>query len=153
MTEAASESRLVFQIYIRATADAVWQAITETEFRRQYFYGSTIETDFRPGSPLRSVSPDGELWSDDVVLECEPPHVLSHTWRSLWDAEAADEPASRVTWRVEPQDAGVCKLTVVHDQLEDSPATARGVSGGWAFIISGLKSVLETGEPLATLPG
>ncbi len=153
MTEAASETRLVFQIYIRATADDVWQAITETEFRRQYFYGSTIESDFRPGSPLRSVSPDGELWSDDVVLECEPPHVLSHTWRSLWDPEAADEPASRVTWRVEPQDGGVCKLTVVHDQLEDSPATARGVSGGWAFIISGLKSVLETGEPLATLPG
>jgi len=153
MTEAASETRLVFQIYIRATAEDVWQAITETEFRRQYFYGSTIESDFRPGSPLRSVSPDGELWSDDVVLECEPPHVLSHTWRSLWDPEAADEPASRVTWRVEPQDGGVCKLTVVHDQLEDSPATARGVSGGWAFIISGLKSVLETGEPLATLPG
>ena len=153
MTEAASDTRLVFQIYIRATAEDVWRAITETEFRRQYFYGSTIESDFRPGSPLRSVSPDGELWSDDVVLECEPPHVLSHTWRSLWDPEAADEPASRVTWRVEPQDGGVCKLTVVHDQLEDSPATARGVSGGWAFIISGLKSVLETGEPLATLPG
>lgn len=151
MTEAA-ESRLVFQIYIRASADRVWQAITETEFRRQYFHGSTIESDFRPGSPLRSVSPDGELWGDDIVLECEPPHLLSHSWRSLWDPEAADEPASRVTWRIEPQDGGVCKLTVTHDQLEDSPATARGVSGGWAFIISGLKSVLETGEPLAPVP-
>ncbi len=152
MTDAATESRLVFQIYIRATAEKVWQAITETEFRRQYFYGSTIESDFRPGSPLRSVSPDGELWGDDTVLECEPPHVLSHTWRSLWDEDAAGEPESRVTWRVEPQDGGVCKLTVTHDRLEGSPATARGVSGGWAFIISGLKSVLETGQPLSGNP-
>ncbi len=155
MTEAISkaipESRLVFQIYIRATGEKVWEAITKTEFRRQYFYGSTIDSDFRPGSPLRSLSPEGELWGDDVVLECDPPHLLSHTWRSLWDAEAADEPESRVTWRVEPQDDEVCKLTVVHDRLEASPATARGVSGGWAFIISGLKSVVETGEPLTRL--
>jgi uncharacterized protein YndB with AHSA1/START domain len=152
MTETATEPRLVFQIYIRATSEQVWEAITETEFRRQYFFGSTIDSDFSPGSPLRSLSPDGELWSDDIVLECRPPHLLSHTWRSLWDREAVDEPASRVTWRVEPHADGVCKLTVVHDQLEDSPATARGVSGGWAFIISGLKSVLETGESLATTP-
>jgi uncharacterized protein YndB with AHSA1/START domain len=152
MTEAVAEPRLVFQIYIRAAPEKVWQAITETEFRRQYFFGSTIESDFRPGSPLRSLSPDGELWGDDTILECEPPHLLSHTWRSLWDLEAIDEPASRVTWRVEPQTGGVCKLTVIHDQLEASPATARGVSGGWAFIISGLKSVLETGEPLAAMP-
>lgn len=152
MTEAVTESRLVFQIYIRATAEQVWQAITETEFRRQYFFGSTIESDLKPGSSLRSMSPEGELWSDDTVLECEPPHLLSHTWRSLWDPQAVDEPPSRVTWRVEPQEATVCKLTVTHDQLEASPATARGVSGGWAFIISGLKSVVETGEPLATVP-
>ena len=152
MSEAALEPRLVFQIYIRATVETLWQAITETEFRRQYFFGSTIDTDFRPGSPLRSVSPDGELWGDDTVLECEPPHLLSHTWRSLWDPEARDEPESRVTWRIEPQERELCKLTVVHDQLEASPATARGVSGGWAFIISGLKSLLETGEPLAGSP-
>ena len=152
MTDTATESRLVFQIYIRATAAQVWQAITKTEFRRQYFYGSTIDSDFTPGSPLRSLSPDGELWSDDTVLECEPPHLLSHTWRSLWDPHAVDEPPSSVTWRVEPQEGTVCKLTVIHDQMEASPATARGVSGGWAFIISGPKSVLETGEPLATSP-
>lgn len=112
--------------------------------------------DRRVGLPARLpaavTEPDGELWSDDLVLECEPPHLLSHTWRSLWDREAVDEPASRVTWRIEPQTGGVCKLTVTHDQLEGSPATAHGVSGGWAFIISGLKSLLETDEPLATVP-
>ena len=152
MTDASTEARLVFQIYIRATTESVWEAITQTEFRRQYFYGSTIESSFEPGAPLRSMSPEGELWGDDTVLECDPPHLLSHTWRSLWDPAAADEPASRVTWRVEPQTPGVTKLTVVHDRLEDSPATAAGVSGGWAFIISGLKSVLETGAPLADAP-
>lgn len=150
MTEAANQSPLVFQIYIRATVEQVWQAITETEFRRQYFFGSTIESDFKRGALLTSVSPTGELWGQDIVLECEPPHLLSHTWRSLWDEDAADEPESRVTWRVEPQDGGVSKLTVTHDRLEASPATTRGVSGGWAFIISGLKSVLETGQPMTT---
>lgn len=150
MTNAVRSGRLVFQIYIRATREQVWQAITQTEFRRQYFYGSTIESTFQPGGPLRSHGPDGELWGDDVVIECSPPHILIHTWRSLWDPAAAGEPASRVTWRVDAQDGGYTKLTVVHDQLEQSPATARGVSGGWAFIISGLKTVLETGTPLTT---
>ncbi len=153
MTDTAASAqtgtdKLVFQIYIRATPEQVWQGITQTEFRRQYFYGSTFESTLEPGSPLRSHSPDGQLWEDDVVLECNPPHLLSHTWRSLWDPAAANEPESRVTWRVEGQEGGVTKLTVVHDRLEQSPATARGVSGGWAFIISGLKSVLETGSPL-----
>jgi uncharacterized protein YndB with AHSA1/START domain len=150
VTTSASSDRLVFQIYIRATAPQVWEAISETEFRRQYFFGSTIETTFEPGSPLRSHSPDGGLWGDDVVLACDPPYLLVHTWRSLWDPEAAAEPPSRVTWRVEEQDGGLTKLTVVHDQLEQSPATSRSVSGGWALVISGLKTLLETGAPLTT---
>ena len=150
MTSAAASDRLIFQIYIRATPGQVWEAITETEFRRQYFYGSTIESSFEPGAPLRSHSPEGELWGDDVVVECDPPRVLVHTWRSLWDPAAAAEPPSRVTWRIEEQDGGYTKLTVVHDRLEQSPATARGVSGGWAFIVSGLKTVLETGTPMTT---
>jgi len=150
---ATSTDRLVFQIYIRATPEQVWEGITRTEFRRQYFYGSTIESTFEPGSPLVSHSPDGELWGEDTVLECDPPRLLSHTWRSLWDPSGADEPPSRVTWQVEGQDGGFTKLTVVHDQLEKSPATAQSVSGGWAFIISGLKSVLETGAPLTDSRG
>ncbi|WP_425953364.1 SRPBCC family protein [Xylanimonas sp. McL0601] len=141
-------STLVFQIYIKASPEQVWQGITETEFRRQYFYGSTFESTLEPGSPLRSHSPDGELWGDDVVLECERPHLLVHSSRSLWDRAAADEPPSRVTWRIEDHGDGITKLTVVHDQLGSSPATARGVSGGWALVISGLKTLLETAHPL-----
>ena len=142
--------KLVFQIYIKASPDQVWTGITDTGFRRQYFFGSTFESSLEPGTPLRSHGPDGELWGDDTVLECEPPHLLSHSWRSLWDPAAADEPPSRVTWRIEDQGGGITKLTVVHDQLEQSPATSQGVSGGWALIISGLKTLLETGAPMTT---
>ena len=67
----------------------------------------------------------------------------------LYDPGMAAEPPSRVTWEIEPQPGGVCRLTVVHDGLENSPRTAEGVAGGWMFIISGLKTLLETGEPLA----
>jgi len=72
-----------------------------------------------------------------------------HGWRSLYHPELAEEPESRVTWEIEPQDGGVCKLTVVHDELEGAPKTARSVSGvGWMHVLSGLKTLLETGEPL-----
>lgn len=145
---APATDTLVFQIYIKATPEQVWQAITTTEFRRQYFYGSTIESTFEVGSALRSHGPQGELWEDDVVLECQPPTLLSHSWRSLWAPDAAEEPESRVTWRIEPQDGGCSKLTVTHDRLDESPATAASVRGGWMLIISGLKTVLETGKPL-----
>ena len=70
------------------------------------------------------------------------------TGRALYDEETAAEPRSRVTWQIEPQEGGVSKLTVVHDQLEASPKTAANVAGGWMYILSGLKTLLETGKPL-----
>jgi hypothetical protein len=71
------------------------------------------------------------------------------TWRSLWDAEIAAEPTSRVTWEIQPEDAGYCRLTVVHDRLEQSPLTAATVGGaGWMLVLSGLKTLLETGTGL-----
>ena len=142
--------RQVYQVFIRATPDQLWDAITRPEFTTRYFYGSRVETTGEPGTPFRHRAPDSdELWGDNVVLESERPRRLVHTWRSLYDAELAAEPASRVTWEIEPQPGGVCRLTVVHDELEGSPKTAASVSGGWMFIISGLKTLLETGQPLA----
>ena len=141
---------LVFVIYVRATPERVWSAITDNEFRRQYFHGSTVRTSWEVGSPIRSYGPDGQLRGDNEILRFDPPKVLSHTWRSLYDDELAAEPPSRVTWTVE-EDAdhpGVSKLTVVHDRLEQSPLTARNVRG-WDFILSGLKTVVESGRPLA----
>ena len=73
-----------------------------------------------------------------------------HGWRSLYSSELAAEAASRVSWEIEPQDDGTCLLTVVHDQLEGAPKTAASVSGqGWMGVLSGLKTLLETGTPMA----
>ena len=73
-----------------------------------------------------------------------------HGWRSLYDPELADEQESRVAWEIEPQEGGYCLLTVTHDRLGAAPKTARSVSGaGWMMLLSGLKTLLETGEPLA----
>jgi len=148
--EMADAPKQVYQVYIRATPEQVWDAITQPEFTAQYFFGSKVDTTAEAGDPIRHYAPDGqELWGDDAVLESDRPRRLVHTWRSLYDAELAAEPPSRVSWEIEPQPGGICKLTVVHDQLEGSPRTAASVSGGWMFVISGLKTVLETGSPLA----
>jgi len=83
------------------------------------------------------------------VQEADPPKRLSHSWRALYDEETAAEEPSRVTWEIDPGEGGVAKLTVVHDQLEASPKTAANVAGGWMYILSGMKTLLETGRPLA----
>jgi uncharacterized protein YndB with AHSA1/START domain len=70
-------------------------------------------------------------------------------WRSLFDPEQAVEDESRVTWEIEPQDNGTCLLVIVHDRLEGAPKTAASVAGGWMTVLSGLKTLLETGKPLA----
>ena len=146
----SASPRQVYQVFIRASADQIWDAITRPEFTARYFYGSRVETTAEVGSPIRHRAPDSdELWGDDVIVESERPKRLVHTWRSLYNPELAAEPRSRVTWEIEPQPGGVCRLTVIHDQLENSPKTAEGVAGGWMFVLSGMKTLLETGEPLA----
>jgi len=144
------ETTQVYRIFIRAEAQAIWDAITRPEFTARYFYGSRVETTGDVGTPFRYHSPDGEaLWGDETVLEADPPHRLVVGWRSLWDPELAAEPASRVAWEIEPQDGGYCLLTVVHDRLADSPRTASSVGGtGWMLVLSGLKTVVETGSGL-----
>jgi uncharacterized protein YndB with AHSA1/START domain len=138
----------VYRVFIRATAERIWEAITNPAFTAQYLHGSRIE--FVDGRRV-SHGPDGDLRADAAILEWQPPFRLAHGWRPLYDPELAAEPTSRVTWEIEPQDGGYCKLTVVHDQLEGAPKTAAGVSGdGWMLVLSGLKTLLETGEPLTS---
>ena len=137
----------VYQVFIRATPEEVWDAITKPEFTVRYFHGARVEN-----SPTyhRSFGPDGATWGDAATLEFDPPRKLVHGWRSLYSPELAEEAESRVTWEIEPMDGGVSKLTVVNDQLEGAPKTAQSVSGaGWMYVLSGLKTLLETGEPLA----
>jgi uncharacterized protein YndB with AHSA1/START domain len=145
-----TQTTQVYQVFIKSTPEQIWEAITKPEFTSRYFHGSLADSTFEPGTPYRSWSPDrSKLWIEGEILEADPPRRLSHTWTSLYDPETAGEEPSRVTWEIEPQDGGYSKLTVVHDQLEGAPKTAAGVSGaGWMMVLSGLKTLLETGEPL-----
>lgn len=151
MTSATTASTTqVYQVFIRATAQQIWDAITKPEFTSQYFHGSRVETTAQTGSPIKYYAPDGTtLWGDDTVIEADPPRKLVATWSSLWDEEAAKEEHSRVTWEIAERDAGMCLLTVVHDRLENAPKTAAMIAGeGWMLVLSGMKTLLETGRPL-----
>jgi uncharacterized protein YndB with AHSA1/START domain len=147
MTATEMQTTQVYTIVIKATPEAVWEAITKPEFTERYFYGSHITV---APDHYSSLGPDGDVRGDEPVYEYDPPRKLVHGWRSRYDPELADEDESRVTWEIEPQEDGTCLLTVVHDRLEGAPKTAADVVGvGWMTVLSGLKTLLETGEPLA----
>ena len=136
----------VYSIFIRTTPEKLWEAITTPQFTQQYFYGTRITV---VPDRYESLASDGSDMVKGDVLEFDPPRKFVQSWSSVWDAEQAAEPASRVTWEIEPQDGGYCLLTVTHDQLEGAPLTAVGVSGeGWMWVLSGLKTLLETEQPL-----
>ena len=143
---ATTQTTQLYQMYIKATPEAIWEAITTPEFTARYFYGARITV---TSDHYRALGPDDATWGDEAVLEFDPPRKLVHEWRSRYDDEMAAEEASRVTWEIESQDDGSCLLTVVHDRLEGAPATAASVAGGWSYVLSGLKTLLETGQPLA----
>ena len=146
-TDVEAQTTQVYTLVIKTTPEALWDAITKPEFTEQYFYGSRITV---VPDHYSSVGPTGDLRGDEPVLEFDPPRRLVHGWRSRYDPELAEEDESRVTWEIEPQDDGTCVLTVVHDRLEGAPRTAASVAGiGWMTVLSGLKTYLETGEPLA----
>ena len=141
MTTATATATQVYQLYIRATPEQVWDAITNGDSTIQYFYASRVE--MRNGR-RRAYGPNGELWGDSAILEEDRPRRLVHEWQGLYDPELADEETSRVTWEIEPQEGGVTKLTLVHDRLEGAPKTAASVAGGWMFVLSGLKTARST---------
>jgi uncharacterized protein YndB with AHSA1/START domain len=136
----------VYRVFIKTTPEKIWEAITRPGFTERYFHGARITV--VPDRYL-SLGPNDEIYSDEDVLEFDPPHRLVHGWHSLYDDELAAEETSRVTWEIEPQDGGIVLLTVVHDQLEGAPKTAASVAGpGWMYVLSGLKTLLETGASL-----
>jgi uncharacterized protein YndB with AHSA1/START domain len=149
MSTMTAQATQVYSLIIRATPEQVWDAITKPEFTTQYFFGSIIESTFEPGARYCGWSGDrSELFVDGEVIESTPPSRLVTTWRAMWQPDLSVEPASRVTWEIEPAGDGVSKLTVIHDHLEQAPQTALSVANGWTLVVSGLKTVLETGEPL-----
>jgi uncharacterized protein YndB with AHSA1/START domain len=142
----------IYHLFIRATAQQIWDAVTRPELSSQYLFGAHVETTGEPGTPFRYHSPDHTaLWGDATVLAAAPPLTLVVGYHPLYDPELAAETPSRVTWKIDPlPDEDICLLTVTHDHLEAAPKTAQRVAGtGWMRVLSGLKTVLETGHPLA----
>jgi uncharacterized protein YndB with AHSA1/START domain len=140
----------VFEIYIKTTPERLWEAITDPELRKQYSFGLCVVSDWTPGSTYEAVHPmaPGPL-SAGENLEIDPPRRLVQSFTALWSDDVKSEGTSRVTWEIEPV-GDSCRLLVTHDQLREGANDE--IYGGWPQILSGLKTLLETGETLTT-PG
>jgi uncharacterized protein YndB with AHSA1/START domain len=140
----------VFEIYIKTTPERLWEAITDSEMRQQYSFGVGVSSDWTPGSRYEAVHPGaGIAIAEGENLEVEPPRRLVQSFTALWSDEVKAEGTSRVTWEIEPI-GDSCRLTVTHDELREGANDE--LYGGWPMILSGLKTLLETGERLTT-PG
>ena len=139
----------VFEIYIKTTPERLWEAITDREMRRVYSFGVGVSSDWTPGSPYVASHPHGGEISVGENIEVEPPLRLVQSFQAVWSDDVRAQGTSRVTWDIEPV-GDSCRLTVTHDQLPDGANPE--LYGGWPMILSGLKTLLETGESLTT-PG
>ena len=140
----------VFEIYIRTTPERLWKAITDTEMRSVYSFGNRIESDFTEGSSYTQTNPKANApLGDGVNLVVDPPRKLVQSMVARWSDEVASEGTTRITWEIE-QVGDSCRLVVTHDELRDGANDQ--LYGGWPMILSGLKTLLETGEKLTT-PG
>ncbi len=144
----------VFEIYIRTTPERLWEAITNPELRRRYSFGVGVESDWSPGSRYEgkagatTVAPGVTIFEGEN-LEVDPPRRLVQSFNAVWSDAARSEGTSRVTWEIEPIEDS-CRLTVTHDRLREG--ASEELYGGWPMVLSGLKTLLETGETLTT-PG
>jgi uncharacterized protein YndB with AHSA1/START domain/DNA-binding transcriptional ArsR family regulator len=139
--------RHAYEVYIRATPERIWQALTDPDLTRQYYYGTLVHSDWQPGSPMRYDYPDGSLAAEGEVLEVDPPRRLVTTFHATWSEEVRADPPARVTWEIEPAGES-CRLSVVFEDFPAENQLYREVSGGTSVIVSGLKTLLETGQPL-----
>lgn len=136
----------VYSIYIRATAEKVWQALTDGQITPAYYYGTILKGPLEPGTPYTYTTPEGQDMVRGEVLVCDPPHKLVTTFQPLWTDGAA--PISRVTFDIAPED-DQCKLTLIQEELEPGTPLTTGMIDGWARILSNLKSLLEQERALA----
>ncbi len=152
-----------YRVYIKATPEAIWAAITRPEWTERYGYAPIVDYDLRPGGRFRAHPNEGmkgvgcpDVISVGEVLEADPPRRLVQTWRMTMTPELEAEAFTRVTFEIEPARGGVTTLTVTHD-VTGAPLWAsvlrgesenQGAGGGWNEILSGLKTLLETGIPL-----
>ena len=137
----------VYSVYIKASPDRVWRAITDGDETVRYYYGTRVTSDWSAGSPLTYAYPDGSTAADGKVLEIEPGRRVVMSFHPRWDPGVEADGPVRMTWEVEPAENGGSKLTVV-SALVPGSKSAEEFAGGIVYIVSGLKTFIETGEPL-----
>ena len=134
---------LEYQAYIRTDPHSLWKAMTDPEQTKKYFYGLAVQSDFKAGSPIKHLFPQGNSQIEGKVIECDPGHKLVHTFATT----GVSDPPSRVTYEIQPM-GEVTLLTLTHDDFGSETQTFESVRRGWNPVISGLKTLLETGHPL-----
>ncbi len=142
----SSGPKHVYEIYIRTTKDRLWKAITDPESTSRYYYGTAVESDWKPGSPVVYRGDDRNPVLEGKVLEVSPGRKLVTTF-TMSNPEGRKERPSRVTWQIDEM-GEVCKLTLIHDDFDGETPTYKSVESGWNPVLSGLKTLLETGKPL-----
>ena len=140
----------VFEIYIKTSPERLWEAITDPKMRATYSFGVETHSNWTPGSSYESAVPGVIDIAAGENLEVDPPRRLVQSFNALWSDEVKAAGTSRVTWEIEPVGDDSCRLRVTHDELADDANPE--LYGGWPMILSGLKTLLETGEKLTT-PG
>jgi uncharacterized protein YndB with AHSA1/START domain len=163
--EANVATTQVYRVYIRTTPEAIWDAITKPEWSQKYGYGGSVDYDLRPGGQFRAFTSQQmrdvgapDLAIDGEVIEADRPRRLVLSWRMVMDEAMTAEGFTRLTYEIEESQDGVSKLTLTHE-LEGAPKLAallngemeaHGAGGGWSWVLSDLKTLLETGKPFAS---
>ena len=146
MTGLTTES-IVYVIYIAAAPERIWTALTSSEFTRQYFFGRSVESDWKKGSPWMLRMPDGRIDVRGEVRASDPPRKLVLSWNIDWSP--VELPECVVTYEIESVGENLVRLTMTEAHPTPIPAhLLEGGRKGWPMILSGLKSLLETGRPL-----
>jgi len=147
-----AKSICVYVTYIRATPEKLWSALTEdTEFMKQYWFGTHWESQWTAGAPWQMIGPEGEIYDSGEIIEADPPKRLVLSWRHQRKPELKAEGESRCTIELEPIGPAV-KLSITHTIGCEPSKLIEAVSGGWPKIMSNLKSLLETGDTVLKEP-
>ena len=138
----------VYEIYVRTTPEKLWRAITDPAFTKQYFFEQSVQSTWQKGASYEHRTADGTVRIVGKILEIDPPRRLVQTFACPSKEETRGDRASRVTWFIEKV-GDACKLTLTHDDFDGETATFKSVGKGWNSVLSGLKTLIETGKPLA----
>jgi uncharacterized protein YndB with AHSA1/START domain len=136
----------IYISYIETTPEKLWEALTDGDFTERYWFGMRLRSDWKPGSTFEMVRSDGTISDAGKVVECDPPRRLAYTFINLSDTYR-DELVPLATFVLEPH-GKLVKLTLTHQGFTEGGKFLLGVSKGWPAILSGLKTILETGKPL-----